>query len=126
MKYVSITNLTTPQAQPVIARYCASFLCQLRGLMFRPSLPNNEGLLLVQGRDSRLESSIHMMFMRMDLTIVWINSANEVVDVCLARRWRPAYFSQRPARYVLELNAARLTDFQAGDKLQISETWLDS
>ena len=126
MKYVLITNLTTPRVQPLIARYCASFFCQLRGLMFRPNLPPGEGLLLVQSRDNRLESSIHMMFMRMDLAVVWINSANEVVDVCLAHRWRPAYFSQRPARYVLELNTAGLSDFQVGDKLEIAETWLDS
>jgi uncharacterized membrane protein (UPF0127 family) len=125
MKYVSITNLTNPQAQPVVAHYCASFLCQLRGLMFRRSLPAGEGLLLVQSKDSRLDSSIHMLFMWMDLAIVWVNSANQVVDVRLARRWRPAYVSQRPAKYVLELNVARLPDFKTGDQIQFSEAWID-
>ena len=125
MKYLTITNLTNSQVQPVVAHYCASFLCQLRGLMFRRSLPASEGLLLVQSKDSRLDSSIHMMFMWIDLAIVWINNANEVVDVRLARRWRLAYVSQQPARYVLELNVARLDDFKVGDKLQFSEAWVD-
>ena len=125
MKYLTITNLTNSQVQPVVAHYCASFLCQLRGLMFRRSLPAGEGLLLVQSKDSRLDSSIHMMFMWIDLAIVWINNANEVVDVRLARRWRLAYVSQKPARYVLELNVARLDDFKVGDKLQFSEAWVD-
>ena len=125
MKYLTITNLTNTHIQPVHAHYCASFLCQLRGLMFRRSLPAGEGLLLVQSKDSRLDSSIHMMFMWIDLAIVWINNANEVADVRLARRWRLAYVSQQPARYVLELNVARLDDFKVGDKLQFSEAWVD-
>ncbi len=125
LKFVAIHNLTRPQAQPVIAGYCRSFFCQLRGLMFRRSLKQDEGLLLVQAAESRLESSIHMFFMHIDLTVVWINNAQQVVDVRLARRWRPAYFSQKPARYVLELHTDRLHDFEIGDQLHIEEVFLD-
>jgi uncharacterized membrane protein (UPF0127 family) len=121
MQHVLIHNLSQTQAQPVSARYCASFFCQLRGLMFRRSLPPGEGLLLVQQRDTRLESSIHMLFMRIDLAVVWINSAGEVVDVRLARRWRPAYFPRRPACYILEANTARLDDFKVGDRVRFEE-----
>ena len=119
MRVVNICNTAHPLKQPVTARYCASFLCQLRGLTFCKNLPADQGLLLVQSRDSRLEASIHMMFVWIDLAVVWINSAGEVVDVKLARRWRPAYVPQRPARYILELNAARLADFTVGDHVVI-------
>jgi uncharacterized membrane protein (UPF0127 family) len=121
MQQVTIRNLNRPQVQPITARYCASFLCQLRGLTFRRHLPSDQGLLLVQARDSRLDSAIHMMFVWMDLAVVWINSAGEVVDVKLALRWRPAYISKRPARYVLELVPERLNDFSVGDQVQIEE-----
>lgn len=124
-KYIAIHNLSRPQVQPVTAGYCRSFFCQLRGLMFRRSLEQHEGLLLVQAGESRLESSIHMLFMWMDLTVVWINNAHQVVDVRLARRWRPAYFSQKPARYVLELHTDRLHDFEIGDQLHIEEVFVD-
>ena len=80
-------------------------------------MPSGQGLLLVQGRDSRLDTSIHMLFVWMDLAVVWINSAGEVVDVRLARSWRPAYLPGRPARYVLELAAVHLNDFEIGDQL---------
>jgi uncharacterized protein len=117
MQYVSIHNLSRPQVLPIRAGYCQSFGCQLRGLTFRRSMPANQGLLLVQSRDSRLDASIHMLFMWIDLAVVWINDAGEVVDVKHALRWRPAYFPVRPARYVLELSAVHLGDFIVGEKV---------
>lgn len=122
MKSVTIHNLTHPNPQPLTASYCASFLCRLRGLMFRRTLSPNWGLLLVQSRDSRIDSSIHMLAMWIDLAVVWITDGGEVADVRLARRWRPAYFSQRPARYVLEMDVAHINEFQVGDKVRFEET----
>jgi uncharacterized membrane protein (UPF0127 family) len=60
-----------------------------------------------------------MLFVWMDLAVVWINSYNEVVDVKLARPWRLAYLPGKPARFVLELAAGHLQDFQVGDRLTI-------
>ena len=115
---VLIYNLTRPNFPPLQTRYCSSFLCRLRGLTFRRSLSSGDGLLLVQNRDSRVDSSIHMLFVWIDLAVVWINNAQQVVDVQLARRWRPAYLPARPARYVLELSSEHLDDFCIGDQLR--------
>jgi len=93
--------------------------------MFTRDLAPERGLLLVQGRDSRLDASIHMLFMAMDLAVIWINAQNEVVDTRLARRWRLAYVPQQPARFVLETHPDRLADFNIGDKVSIHEAWLD-
>ncbi len=93
--------------------------------MLRRMLSEFEGLLLVQSKDSRVDSSIHMMFMRFDIGVLWINQAYEIVDVCLARQWRPAYFPKLPARYVLEMRPERLNDYQIGDKVQFDEIEMD-
>lgn len=77
--------------------------------------------MLVQGRDSRIDASIHMLFVWIELAIVWIDSSYNVVDTKLARRWRPVYMPVRPARYVLELAAERLGDFQIGDHVDIDK-----
>lgn len=119
MQHVTIRNLNRSEARPLTAGYCASFFCRLRGLMFRRTLPPNWGLLLVQPRDSRMDSSIHMLFMWTDLAVAWIDSHGEVVDVKLAQRWRPAYLPQRPARYVLEMAPEHLDDFKVGDRVEI-------
>jgi uncharacterized membrane protein (UPF0127 family) len=121
MKYIQISNLTHPMAQPILAKYCQSFFCQLRGLMFTPSLPENQGLLLVQGSDSRVNSSIHMMFMWMDLAVIWMNNKFQVVDLTLARRWKIAYLPKQPARFVLEANVSKLKEFTIGDTVSFTE-----
>jgi len=98
--------------------YCDTFLTQLRGLTFRPLLSREEGLILAGKRDSRLDSSIHMLFVRFDLAVLWINSEMKVVDKILARPWRPAYFSKQPARFVLEIHPDHWEDFRVGDTVQ--------
>jgi len=78
--------------------------------------------LLVQRRDSRLEAAIHMLGMLMDLAVVWINTGMQVVDVRLAKRWRPLYVPKLPARYVLETAPERLRDFKIGDEIHFDES----
>src|SRR4030065_2993050 len=118
MKYIKIVNQSHPESKPILANYCKSFLCQLRGLMFTKSLPENHGLLLVQNSDSRLNSSIHMMFMWMDLAIIWINSDYLVVDRVLARQWKLIYSPKSAAKYVLETGVSHLAEFNIGDKVR--------
>jgi len=89
--------------------------------MFRSQLGRDEGLLLVGGRDSRVDSSIHMLFVSFDLSVIWINSAMQVVDKVLARSWHPAYFSKFPARFVLEIHPERWDDFEVGDRVEFKD-----
>jgi len=102
-------------------KYCDTFLTQLRGLTFRTRLARDEGLLLVGRRDSRLDSSIHMLFVSFDLAVVWINSEWKVVDKILAKSWMPAYFPKQPAKYVLEIHPERWEDFKIGDVVQFKD-----
>ena len=117
-KSISIENKSRRIDGLLQIKFCDTFLSQLRGLAFRSRLAREEGLLLVGTRDSRLDSSIHMLFVSFNLTVVWINSEMKVVDKVLARPWRPAYFSRQPARYVLEVHPERWGDFEIGDRLQ--------
>ena len=86
--------------------------------MFRNHLPREEGLLIVQPRQSRLDSSIHMLFVFMDLAVVWIADDLSVVDTVLAKAWRPAYLPAKPARYILEIHPDRINDFLVGDQVE--------
>ena len=106
---------------PIRAVYCKSFICQLKGLMFRSSINYDEGLLLVQSHDSRIEASIHMLFMLVDLSVIWIDSSYTVVDKIHAKRWKLAYFPQKSAKFILEAHVDRLNDFSIGDKVEFCE-----
>lgn len=110
-KEVLVLNRSHANASPPRVLYCDTFLTQLRGLTFRPRLAPDGGLILAGTRDSRLDSSIHMLFVRFDLAVVWIDSAMKVVDKVLAKPWRPAYFSKKPAMYVLEIHPERWDEF---------------
>ena len=86
--------------------------------MFHSSLEAHDGLLLVENRQGRIETSIHMLFVFMDLGVVWINSDKIVVDTVLARTWRLVYAPRQPARYILEIHPERLPEFKIGDHLE--------
>jgi uncharacterized membrane protein (UPF0127 family) len=119
MRKVQIINTTTALEEPLEAVYCDSFFCRLKGLMFRSRLPKGQGVLLVEEKEDRLNTSIHMFFVFMDLAIIWIDSAGQVVDTILARSWHPLYVPSSPARYVLEVHPLRLADFRVGDHLEM-------
>ena len=119
-KYISIENKSRWMDGTLRIKYCDTFLTQLRGLTFRARLARDEGLLLVGTRDSRLDSSIHMLFVAFDLSVIWINSQMQVVDKVLAKSWRPAYFAKQPAKYVLEMHPERWEEFQIGDTVQFT------
>jgi uncharacterized membrane protein (UPF0127 family) len=118
MHNVQIHNLTHLLPTPISASYCKSFWSRFRGLMLHDPLRENEGALLVENADSRMDSAIHMLFMNFDITAVWINAQNEVVDVKLARKWRPAYIPQKPARYILEAHTSQILQFHIGDRIE--------
>ncbi len=115
---IIIHNLNKEIQDPPRVGYCDSFLCRLRGLMFRSHLGLNEGLLLVEKRDSRLDTSIHMFFVSFDLAVFWINSEMTVVDKVIAKSWHPAYFSKTDAKYTLEIHSDRFGDYEIGDKVE--------
>jgi hypothetical protein len=102
-------------------RYCADSLCRLRGLTFRRRVGDDEGLLLVGRRESRLDAAIHMFFVFFPIAVVWLDGRRRVVDVQLARPFRPFYVPQAPAKDILEGPPALIESVHVGDRLHFSE-----
>jgi len=120
-KSIIIENTNRKIINPPRIKYCNTFLTHLRGFTFHPQLNLEEGLVLVGKRDSRADSSIHMLFVSFDLAVFWINSNKQVVDKIIAKSWKPAYFSKEPARYVLEIHPDRFGDYEIGDTVQFKD-----
>lgn len=120
-KQIRVINKSRDIESHPRVQYCDSFLTQLRGLTFRSRLSRDGGLILVGRRDSRLDSSIHMLFVSFDLAVFWINAEMKVVDKVIAKSWRPAYFSKVPAKFVLELHPDRWSDFEIGEALEFQD-----
>lgn len=119
MHFVDIDNLTQPLSPQIHAGVCDSFYYKFRGLMFYPTIDQNQGMLFIEKQDNRLNSAIHMFFMRFDISVFWFNQKLELVDKALARKWKPYYAPRLPASYILETHPAQLENFRIGDKILI-------
>lgn len=116
--FIKIINRSNPAITPIQAKYCDDFFSRLCGFTFRWEIKIDEGLVLVERRESRVETSIHMLFVWTDLAVLWLDSSFCIVDKVLARSWRPYYAPGTSSRYVVELNPSRLDEYNIGDTLE--------
>jgi uncharacterized membrane protein (UPF0127 family) len=118
MKQKDVVHVESGQTLISGAKWCDGFGSKLRGLMFRRQLGEEEGVVLVYGRDSTTNTAIHMLFVFFDLGVIWVNDAGEVVGKVLAKQWRPSYVPPAPARYVIEGQPVILEKVQVGDHVE--------
>jgi uncharacterized membrane protein (UPF0127 family) len=83
-------------------------------------------LVLVSPKDGIEPSSIHMMFMRFPIDVLWLDSGMKVVDVARGvppfqlfkpgtwRIYRPA----KDAKYVVEIAVKQLPPVEIGDLIE--------
>lgn len=112
-----LINETAGQVLARRPRLCASFWSRGRGLMFQRRLAPDEALLFDEGRASIVGSSIHMLFVFFPIAVIWLDAERRVVDMQLARPFRPYYAPIRPARYFIEGAPALLSQVRIGDQL---------
>jgi len=90
----------------VVAEVADTLPKQIKGLMFRSGLKENEGMLFDFGSEGY--HSIWMMNTSFPIDIIWINNG-KVVDIKKDAQpcglICPSYGPKEPARYVLEVNA---------------------
>lgn len=115
--YKKVLLLRTGQLLVERAKWCDSFATKLRGFTFRRQLSPEDGLVLVESSDSRLNSSIHMLFVSFALGVIWVNKAGKIVDMVLAQPWKLSYLPKAPACYVIELHPDLLESVQIGDQI---------
>jgi uncharacterized membrane protein (UPF0127 family) len=102
-------------------KWCTSFWCKFRGLMLRAVLPEDEGLVFVYDHDSRVDTTIHMLFMRFPIATLWLDAQGVVVDKVLAKPWRLLYAPKAPARFVIEAPPALVERVMIGDQLTFED-----
>ena len=89
------------------AEVADTLIKRTRGLMFRKSLPENEGMLFIFDEEDCY--SFWMMNMSFPIDIIWINKEKEVIDITKnvqpCKLICPTYKPKEKAMYVLEVNA---------------------
>ena len=94
----------------------------MQGLMYRQNLPENAGMLFIFTNEE--PRSFWMKNTYISLDIIYINSKKEIVSIQKYTQPRSTYSipSEKPAMYVLEVNAG-FTDkygIHPGDKIDFS------
>jgi len=113
-RHVRVRRLACEDGRVVVprCRIADGFFSRLRGLLGRRGLEPGEGLLLSPS------SSVHTLFMRFPIDVVFLDRGLRVVGVSAeVRPWRLT--GRRGARHVLELAAgqARARRICAGERL---------
>ena len=117
----TVFHVESNQALIPHAKWCDSFGSKLRGFTLRRDLAAEDGLVLVEKADSRMNTSIHMLFVFFDLGVIWVNDAGEVVDTAVAQKWRLSYVPQAPARYVIEGHPSIIEHVKVGEHIEFRE-----
>ena len=113
-------RLKGKQPSPTIqVARCDDFASRLTGLMFQKTLDQNFGLLFDFGSETRFKSSIHMIFVFVDLTILWLDSNFNIVEKAIANKMHGILTPSVAARYVLELHSNKFQAFSVGDVLEL-------
>jgi uncharacterized protein len=103
---MSRLRVTFPDGATIMASVADTDAARARGLMFRETLPADEGMLFVFAQSRR-----HAFWMRnvlMPLDLIWINEHREIVWLvesappCTDEPC-PIYIPERPAQYVIEV-----------------------
>lgn len=116
MKIVRLRKVSSPNSDLKV-KYCDTFFSKLVGLMFSKALQPDRGIILVENKESRLNTAIHMLFMNFDITVLWLDKDLVVVDKVLAKKWRPMYAPKKPAQYIVELHRDRFPEFEVGEQM---------
>jgi uncharacterized membrane protein (UPF0127 family) len=114
----SLINTQTGVVLLTNVKWCEMFFCKLRGLMFRANLRPGEGLLMVEVLPGIATTAIHMLFMRFEIGVIWLDSDFQVVDLKLAKPWRLFYAPAKAALYTLETSPDLLAKVAIGDHLR--------
>ncbi|MCL2114714.1 MAG: DUF192 domain-containing protein [Methanobrevibacter sp.] len=98
-------------------KFANSYFSRLKGLMFKKRL--DYVLVLKPAKSNhRFTSSIHTLFMRFTIDVVFLDKEREVFEITQIAPWK-FYIPKRPAAYILEMKKGSIEKYQIaiGDKL---------
>ena len=85
------------------------------GLMFRKGFDG--AMVFHLDMETTILASVHMLFMRFPIDVLFLDSKKRVVDKARLRPWALNYTPKRPARFVVEMRAGRAKGIKLGDRV---------
>ena len=100
-------------------RIADDFFSRLMGLMFREDAKVPLLFEIPQKVNSRKRSSIHSLFMRFDIVLVFIDGNNLVYEIADLAPWN-YYVPEKSAKYIVEFDKKEFNNcLKIGDEIEI-------
>jgi uncharacterized membrane protein (UPF0127 family) len=100
-------------------RIADDFFSRLMGLMFREDAKVPLLFEVPQKVNSRKRSSIHSLFMRFDIVLVFIDGNNLVYEIADLAPWN-YYVPEKSAKYIVEFDKKEFNNcLKIGDEIEI-------
>lgn len=102
----------------IVARVkiAGSFFRRFRGLMLENKKNFDYALVFPFEKESRLEASIHMLFMRFPIDVLWLDARRHVVDKRAALKpWMLHAAPKKAAAFIVELPQGKAKGTSIGD-----------
>ncbi len=98
-----------------------SYFKRLRGLMFSKKNSFDHALIFPLESESRVGSSIHMMFVFFPIDVLWLDSEKRIVDMREGLEpWTPNASPKKPAKYIVELPRGTISEKQPAEGQELS------
>ncbi len=95
----------------------ASEFGKIKGLMFEKKSKHDYALIFNMHTESRVGSSLHMLFVFFPIDVLFLNSEKKVVDKATLKPWQLNYTPKKAARFIVELPEGTGKKVKLGSKV---------
>jgi uncharacterized membrane protein (UPF0127 family) len=88
-----------------------------KGLMFEEEKQFDYALVFDFPNESKIGTSLHMIFVFFPIDVLFLNSKKEVVDKTTMTPFQPNYTPKKAAKYVIEMPNGKNKKVKIGDKI---------
>ena len=98
-------------------RFAKSQWQRTKGLMFEDIKKFDYALVFEFPRESKIGTSLHMIFVFFPIDVLFLNSEKKVVDNVTLTPFIPNYTPKEAAKYVIEMPAGKAKQVRLGEKI---------
>jgi uncharacterized protein len=88
-----------------------------KGLMFEDKKKFDYALVFEFPRESKIGSSLHMIFVFFPIDVLFLDKTKKVVDKVTLPPFQPNYTPKKAAKYVIEMPAGKAKKVKIGSKI---------
>jgi len=99
-------------------RHARSTWQRTKGLMFEDKKKFDYALIFEFPRESKIGSSLHMIFVFFPIDVLFLDKNKKVVDKVTLPPFQPNYTPKKAAKYVIEMPNGKAKKVKVGSKIE--------